>query len=99
MRRTVICLRWVEALISDWAIVTGSQTNKPSTLDTTSSVFFVYQRRNIERITIDDEMLGAYEMWQYEERKLTKDEYAVMVADEITATQIALTEMYERQMI
>ena len=48
---------------------------------TTSSGFFVYQRRNIERITIEDEMLGTTEMWQYEERKLTKDEYAAMVVD------------------
>ena len=85
--------------MGDWQQVYGSQSEKPSTLDTTSSAKFVYQRRNIERITIDDEMLGAYEVWQYEERKLTKNEYAAMLSEELTATQLALTELYERTMI
>lgn len=85
--------------MSEWQKVYGSQSERPSELDTTSSAFFVYQRRNIERITLEDEETGTVDMWQYEERKLTKDEYAAMLSEELTATQIALTELYERTMI
>lgn len=83
--------------MTEWQLVYGSQKHKPSELDTASSNFFVYQRRNIERVSLNDEH-GQYEMWQYEERKLTKDEYAEMLEDELTATQLALTELYERQL-
>ena len=85
--------------MTEWQKVYGSQEEKPSALDTSSSNFFVYQRKNIERVTVTDEMSsGTYEMWQYDERKLTKDEYAKMVEEELTATQLALTELYERQL-
>ncbi len=84
--------------MTEWQTVFGSQEHKPSELDTASSSFFVYQRRNIQRVTFTDEMQGTSEMWQYEERKLTKDEYAEMLEDELTATQLALTELYERQL-
>ena len=86
--------------MTDWQKVYGSQEQKPSELDTSSSAYFVYQRKNIERVTFTDEMSGGtYEMWQYDERKLTKDEYAKMLDEELTATQLALTELYERQLI
>lgn len=86
--------------MTDWKIVQGSQENKPSELDVISSAFYIYQRKNIERVTVKDEMSGeTAELWQYEERKLTPEEYAVMrlpeVEDELTKTQLALVEMYE----
>ena len=85
--------------MEEWQKVCGSQEEKPSALDTSSSAFFVYQRRNIERVTYPDEMSDStYEIWEYEERKLTKDEYAKMVEEELTAIQLALVEMYERQL-
>ena len=65
--------------MTEWQKVYGSQSEKPSALDTNSSAFFVYQRKNIERVTSTDEQGSSYEMWEYDERKLTKDEYAKMV--------------------
>lgn len=42
---------------------------------------------------------GTSEFWQYDERKLTKDEYNALRAElletELTNTQLALTELYE----
>lgn len=85
--------------MSVWQKTFGSQPTKPSALDTTSSSVFVYQRRNFERITVDGGLDDTFEMWQYDERKLTKDEYAALLEDELTQTQLALVELYERQLI
>ena len=86
--------------MTEWQLVQGSQGKKPLELDTTSSEFFVYQRKNIQRVTATDDLTqNTYEYWEYEERKLTKDEYARMceaeLEDELTQTQLALTEIYE----
>ena len=84
--------------MTDWRLVYGSQPDKPSELDTTSSSVVVYQRRNIERVTLTSEGT-EYEVWQYEERVLSKEEYTTIRADlleqELTATQLALVELYE----
>ena len=88
--------------MTDWQIVHDSQEDKPAELDTTSSEIYIYQRRNIQRVT-DDLDGKAYECWQYEERKLTRDEYNAIRAElleaELTNTQLALVELYERKMI
>ena len=88
--------------MTDWQIVHGSQEDKPTELDTTSSESYIYQRRNVKRVTAEGE-LGTYEQWQYEERKLTRDEYnairAELLETELTNTQLALVELYERKMI
>ena len=86
--------------MTEWQMVQGSQETKPAELDTEISRVYVYQRRNIERVTYDDEMLGvSYDCWQYEERKLTREEWANMRAAELeaelTQTQLALVELYE----
>ena len=68
--------------MTDWKKVQGSQAEKPKEFDTTSSAVVVYQRKNIERITVEDEMSGeTYELWQYDERKMSREEYAVLIAD------------------
>ena len=65
---------------------------KPADVDTSSSAKFVYLRRNFQLVTIDDT-----DMWQYEERKLTHDEYRIwQLGDENTNLQLALTELYEQ---
>ena len=93
--------------MTDWKKVQGSQVEKPQEFDTTSSSVVVYQRRNIERVTIEDEMSGeTYEVWEYEERKLTHEEYAVVrsealqeAVDEANETALtglmATTDLYE----
>lgn len=77
-----------------WQIVHGSQLDKPAEFDSTSSNFYVYQRRNIQRVTQDLDGVNS-EFWQYEERKITHGEYEKLLADENTNLQLALTELYE----
>ena len=85
--------------MTDWQIVHDSQEDKPAELDTTSSEIYVYQRRNFQRTTQPIGDGAFYECWQYEERKLTRDEYNAIRAElleaELTNTQLALTELYE----
>ena len=52
--------------MTDWKTVQGTQENKPLELDTTSSSFCIYRRRNIERITVEDMDGNTSELWQYE---------------------------------
>ena len=65
--------------MTDWKVVQGSQPNKPDEFDVTSSPTTIYQRRNIQRITIEDKNENNndsnIELWQYEERELTIEEY------------------------
>ena len=62
----------------------GSQSEKPSTVDTTASATVVYLRKNIERITRIDETTGEeYQLWQYEEAILTHDEFEQYMAENI----------------
>ena len=67
---------------------------KPDELDTTSSKYYVYQRRNFQLISSDD---GDY--WQYEELKIPKSDYLQSriksLESENTQLQLALTELYE----
>lgn len=68
--------------MTDWKRVQGSQEEKPAEFDTTSSEVVVYQRRNIERITVENPDGTTAELWQYDERELTNDEYQTVRADE-----------------
>ena len=53
-----------------------SQENRPEVIDKTSSGKYVYLRRNFQRITRTDENSGKVVLWQYEEAKVTQEEYA-----------------------
>lgn len=68
--------------MTDWKKVQGSQEEKPAEFDTTSSEVVVYQHRNIERITVENPDGTTAELWQYDERELTNDEYQTVRADE-----------------
>lgn len=61
--------------MTDWKKVQGSQAVKPAEFDTTTSAAVVYQRKNIERITVEDPDGSTAELWQYDERQMTHDEY------------------------
>ena len=63
--------------MTEWTKVQGSQPEKPEEFYTTSSEVIVYQRRNIERVNIKNEDGTTSELWEYDERKLTRDEYTL----------------------
>ena len=79
--------------MTDWKQVTGSQSEKPLEVDTVSSESTIYLRRNIKEVEIENEVSGdKVTMWQYEERQLTPQEYALYTIlnegiDEITDFQ------------
>ena len=64
-----------------WKEVQGSQLVKPLELDTISSQGTVYQRRNIEQITVENNG-NPITMWQYEERSMTTAEYEELLREE-----------------
>lgn len=82
--------------MTGWKTVQGSQTAKPAGFDTTSSPTTVYQRRNVERVTVETGD-GTTELWRYDERRMTHDEYAEMRSEEAGAVAaIAFVTMAEK---
>lgn len=63
--------------MTEWIKVQGSP-EKQEEFDTTSSEVYVYQRKNFHKITITSESGINTELWEYDERKLTKDEYPLV---------------------
>ena len=63
--------------MTDWEKVQGSQPEKPAEFDAASSGVVVYQRRNVHKITVENTDGTTSELWEYDERKLTRDEYAL----------------------
>lgn len=64
--------------MTSWENVLGSQPTRPREWDVDSSKTTVYQRRNIRRVTVTDDDGTTAEMWQYEERQMTHEEYALI---------------------
>lgn len=60
----------------------GSQIERPSEIDTTSSKTVVYLRKNIERVEHTDEQGNTYYLWEYEETQLTHDEYSLYLQED-----------------
>lgn len=71
--------------MKDWRKVHGSQVEKLSEFDTTSSPTTVYQRKNIQRIEIENMDGTTSELWEYDERTMTHEEHSVIA--EIVKTQ------------
>lgn len=64
--------------MTSWKIVQGSQAARPEEFDTATSAVAVYQRKNIERVTVRNDDGSTTELWQYEERQMTHEEYVAM---------------------
>lgn len=75
--------------MTPWRKVQGSQEDRPQEIDAFSSPSTVYQRRNIKRLS-DGQQEG---LWEYEERTLTREEYALMESPAIQAVQQVLSDI------
>lgn len=65
----------------EWKRVQGSQEEMPIEMDNTSSKIYIYLRKNIERVTVENETDGTTsELWEYDEAKLTHNEYLIYQA-------------------
>lgn len=71
----------------EWKKVQGSQKEKPVEFDTATSAVVVYQRRNVELITLTNQDGSTAELWEYDEREMTYDEY-INIRAEIQQEQI-----------
>lgn len=81
--------------MKDWRKMQGSQELKPAEFDATSSAVTVYQRRNIQRVTVDNDDGTKSELWEYDERQMTHQEYVALLAGSVTDLELALVELYE----
>jgi len=71
--------------------VEGSQKEKPLAIDTVSSSTITYVRKNIQRVPKkDDESGEVYEIWEYDEAQLTKEQYTDYLTDQLQKTQEAV---------
>lgn len=82
--------------MADWKTVQGSQATRPAEIDTTSSAVTVYQRRNIERVVAKNEDGSTTELWQYEEREMTHEEYLDVQAERLASVESAMLAMMMR---
>ena len=56
--------------------IKSQSTISPELIDTTSSKKFVYIRKNVTELNTVDELSGeTYSCYEYDEAKLTKEEY------------------------
>ena len=71
--------------------VEGSQEEKPLAIDTVSSSTIIYVRKNIRQVEKKDEQSeDTYEMWEYDEAQLTKEQYTDYLTDQLQKTQEAV---------
>lgn len=71
--------------MTDFKTVRSSAAARPAEIDTESSAFYVYERRNIrqEQVNIGvGEDVQTVTEWVYEQREYTKDEYATAAANQ-----------------
>ena len=76
---------------------TVESNTEPSEFDSSTSKFYVYQRRNIEKFTSADDENPDF--WRYEELKIPRavfDAHRIKnLEDENTQLQLAIVELYE----
>lgn len=60
----------------------GSQIERPLEIDTVSSKSVIYLRKNIERVEKEDEQGNKYEVWSYDEAKLTPEQYSLYLQED-----------------
>lgn len=72
-----------------------SESNaEPAEFEAASSQTTVYQRRNIHRVQRERED-EKYDIWEYEERKMTRLEYAQLLSGRIAEQENALCDIDE----
>lgn len=64
--------------MTKWKTVKGTMSEEPKTVDMTTSPTTVYERRNIKKVTVQDDEKKDMEMWEYEERQMSIEEYETL---------------------
>lgn len=79
-------------IILEWYHTQGTQAERPAEVDLDSapasaySQGYVYLRKNIQRIEVEDPTTGeTYEVWDYDEAVLTRADYGIYSAEQVQA--------------
>lgn len=78
--------------MTEFITVRDGRAEKPETLDTSSSAFVVYERKNIRQETTELDGVSVTE-WVYEQRTYTQDEYMMMLSPAVQGIQRTLSEL------
>lgn len=89
--------------MTEWKEVIGTQKERPSEIDTTSSSDYVYERKNITEYTeTDDQEEITLKGWKYLERKIPKGQWTVDVTAQnkqnLDAIMAGMIDLYELQL-
>lgn len=83
----------------DFNTVIGTQTEKPAEIDTTSSQYVVYIRKDIEKYEHTDDQGVTVKGWKYKECVVPNNEYLVEKMTEqketTEALMLGLCDLYE----
>ena len=84
--------------MGEWYEVKGSV--KPAAIDTTSSQYYVYERKDIEKCEEKDENQNVtFSGYKYKEKKTPKEQWAVEAAaktiQNVEAIMLGMTDLYE----
>lgn len=85
---------------SEFIEVIGSQTARPQEIDVTSSAYYVYERKDIQKYEEkDDQQNVIFTGWKYQERKIPKEQWAIEATAQnkqnLDAIMLGLTDLYE----
>lgn len=81
-----------------WIATEGTQAEKPAEIDTKSSPYVVYLRRNISQ---EEKESGdqTIKVWEYEEARLTLAEYAEYQKELAACNSLSQKELVENNLI
>lgn len=85
---------------SEFIEVIGSQSVRPSEIDVSSSAYYVYERKDIQKYEEKDEEQNViFSGWKYLERKIPKEQWNLEVTAQnkqnLDAIMLGLTDLYE----
>lgn len=80
--------------------VIGSQSTRPAEIDVTTSAYYVYIRKDIQKYEEKDEDQNVtFKGWKYLERKIPKELWTLEIAkqnkENLDAIMLGLTDLYE----
>lgn len=86
--------------MSEWKEVIGSQPERPDEIDVTSSAYYVYERKDIQKYEeTDDEENVIYKGWKYQERQVPREQWSVETTaknkQNLDAILSGLVDLYE----
>ena len=88
--------------MSEWIEVIGSPPTKPAEIDTSTSEFYVFERKDIQEYKEPDSENVTSKRWKYLERKITRDQWLVETVkrnkENTDAIMQGLVDLYELQL-